>query len=205
VIEEYMRQGQSFARAAAGQRGSEEAPSPDPRKLTERMFQYASDLASVWLEYAQVAAGQPPPVGTASGGTAGRAPAAPHVGGFDIGSESGPPRPSVRPVGPADPTLTASLGGPGISVDIVSSRRTEITVELKPGSGGAALVAYDLRPHDPQLPPIAGVTIEPKPTENRVVIRLDVPHDRPPGTYTGVIVDKRTNLPQGTLAVRIFE
>lgn len=205
VIEEYMRQGQSFARAAAGQRGSEEPPSPDPRKLTERMFQYASDLASVWLEYAQVAAGQATAASTASGGAAGRAPVAPHVGGFDIGSESVPRRPSVQSASPSGPMDSASLGGPCVSVDIVSKRRTEVTVELKPGACGAVLVAYDLRSHEPHLPHITGVTIEPKPAENRVVVRLHVPDDRPAGTYAGVIVDKVSNLPQGTLAVRIFE
>jgi hypothetical protein len=199
VIEEYIRQGQAFARTAGPQRGPGEPSAPDPRRLTERMYQYASDLAAVWLEYAQTTMSQAPPPG-ASSAAPGSRPAAPHVGGFDIGSETAPARSSTGP----DATGRPSLDPPGVSVDIVSTRRVEVTVELKPGSVHGALCAHDLRPGDPQLPRISGVTIDPVPSENRVIVRLKVPDDRPAATYTGLIVDAVSNLPQGTLSVRVF-
>src|SRR5580698_1864216 len=67
VIDQYMRQGQAFAQAG-WPLGSKGAPAAaDPQKLTERMYQYASDLASVWFEYAQTMGGQPPGVPAAGG------------------------------------------------------------------------------------------------------------------------------------------
>jgi hypothetical protein len=205
VIEEYIRQGQAFARSAGSQRGPEGPAAPDPRRLTERMYQYASDLAAVWLEYAQTTMGQTRPPGAEPGSPPGPHPPAPHVGGFDIGSDSAPTRSSVAPASGSDTTDRAPLDAPGVSIDIVSKRRAEVTVELKPGSVHAALSVHDLRPRDPRLPRISGVTIDAKPSENRVVVRLDVPDDRPAGTYTGLVVDSVSNLPQGTLSVRVFE
>jgi hypothetical protein len=205
VIEEYIRQGQAFARGAGSQRGPEGPVAPDPRRLTERMYQYASDLAAVWLEYAQITTGQTSLRGTPPGSAPGARPAAPHVGGFDIGSDPAPAHPSGPPPSGAGAPERTSLEAPGVSIDIVSKRRAEVTVELKPGSAQAVLSAHDLRLRDPQLPRISGVTVDPKPSENRVVVRLEVPDDRPAGTYTGLIVDAVTNLPQGTLSLRVFE
>src|SRR4029078_138772 len=50
VIDEYLRRGQVSASTTSSAGASEPAAAANPAKLTERMFQYASDLGSVWLE-----------------------------------------------------------------------------------------------------------------------------------------------------------
>jgi hypothetical protein len=200
VIEDYMRQGQTFARTAASQRAPSETPAPDPKKLTERMFQYASDLAAVWLEYAQTSMGQQPASGVSTAH-----PAAPHVGGFDMGPGAASTGASAPPMHGSYAPSRASLGVPAVSVDIVSNRRTEVTVELRAGAAQSGLSAHHLRRRDLETSRISGVTIDCMPAENRVVVRLEVLDDHPAGTYTGLIVDSESNLPQGTLSVRVHE
>jgi hypothetical protein len=207
VIEDYMRQGQGFARTTESQRESTGPSAPDPRRLTERMFQSASDLAALWLDYAQATLDRRA-TSAPSGGTGPSGPAAPHVGGFDIGgTPAGPSAPSApsAPASRVEATRSPALDVPSISIDIVSKRRAEVTVELKPGALGAALAAHDLRSGYPGLTRISGVTAEPKPSENRIAIGIEVPDVLPAGIYSGLIVDTVTNLPQGTLSVRVFD
>jgi hypothetical protein len=201
VIDEYMRQGQVFAKnlwpAAGG------APvTPDPQRLIERMGQYASDFASVWLEYTQATMGQVPFAPASGAGP--HVHGSGHVGGVDVGTHSRaePPR-QPRPAAKAA-TEPAAAEAPSVSVDIVSKGRAEVTVELKPGSSKASLAAHDLRARDPQLPRLSGVLVEGHASENRVAIRLSVPEDQPEGTYSGLIVDNESNLPMGMLSVSVL-
>jgi hypothetical protein len=203
VIDEYMRQGQAFAKTIWPAGASGAAGPPDPQKMMERMFQYASDLASVWLEYAQVTMGQVP--AASPFGAPGRAPGATKVGGFDIGSKPAPTTGSGAQGVQKEPIERVPAETASVSVDIVFRGRAEVTVDLKPGSSKAALAVHDLRERNPQLPRIAGVAIEGHAAENRVVVRLNLPDDQPPGTYAGLIVDDVTNLPMGTLSVRVLE
>lgn len=193
VIEEYMRQGEAFARSNGSSRWPGSSPAGDPRKLTERMVEYASDLAAAWLELVQTTM---PPAGP--GPAPPRASADP--GGFDIGQsttrggESGSPR--VETQAPAVPWRT--------SIEIASKRRVEVTVDLSP-DGAASLRAHDLRARDADIPRIRDILVVASAPDHRVLLRISVPDDQPPATYTGVIVEDESNLPQGTLSVRVFE
>jgi hypothetical protein len=77
-------------------------------------------------------------------------------------------------------------------------------VDLRPGSAAQRLRAHDLRPADPGGARISGVGIETDAALNRVRVRIDVPEDRPPGTYSAVVVDEDSNVPRGTIALRIL-
>jgi hypothetical protein len=61
----------------------------------------------------------------------------------------------------------------------------------------------DLRATEPGLPPLTGVHITTAPDGDHVNLRLRVPDGQPPGIYSGLILDARTSLPCGTLAVRL--
>jgi hypothetical protein len=201
VIEEYMRQGQTIAKSLWPAAASGSPNPPDPQRMMERMFEYASDLASLWLEYAQVTMGQlpnAPPVKPPV-----RPSDAPHVGGFDIGPNR--QTASGRDRGVAQPSAArASPEAPSVSVDIVSKTRAEVSVELKPGAAKGELSVHDLRAGDARLPHITGVVVEGRPNENRVVVRLTLPDDHPVGVYSGLIVDHQSNLPMGMLSVRVL-
>jgi hypothetical protein len=194
VIDEYMRQGEAFARSNGSSRSAGGPPLMDPRKLTERMVEYASDLASTWLEFVQ--ATMPP-----ASKTPVAQPARTDPGGFDIGlgpSHGGNAEPSrVATPATAAPWRT--------SIEIASKRRAEVTLDLEPDDDGAPLCAHDLRARDPEIPRIPGVTVVASGSDRRVLVRIHVPDDQPAATYTGVIVEDASNLPKGTLTVRILE
>lgn len=197
VIEEYLRQGQAFARAVRPPSAGSPFPGGDPRKLTERMMQTASDLAAMWLDYAQgVAATAPTPRDPAS-----------TMGGFDVGG--GPPESAPRaPNGSAaaapavaDASRDETRLAPTVTIDVASSRRAEVTVELRSGSASADLVAHDLRAAATERPRLRGVRVEQDPAANHVTIRFDVPEDLPADTYVGMVVDATTSLQLGTITV----
>jgi hypothetical protein len=194
VIGEYMRQGEAFARSNGSRPPEGDPASSDPRKLTERMVEHASELATAWLEFVQTTLVGVPPAG--SRGDAG----AHDPGAFDLG---GPPSPATA----SSPRTVPQAPSPPrrISIEIASKRRAEVTVDLHPEAGVAPIVAHDLRARDPELPRIRGVTIGPSGTSDRVLVRIAVPDDQPAATYTGLVVDDATNLPRGSVSVRVFD
>jgi hypothetical protein len=199
VIEDYLRQGQAYAKSSATPRSGQSSRAPDPQALAERMLQYASDLGAVWLEYVRITTGQPQAANPAKTPTD----RAPGVGGFDIGGEPGAAHAGEAPR--SDKTTAPRLEAPRIAIDIRSKLRAEITVDLKPGSARMALAAHDLRHRNPAIERISDVVIETEESLNRVAIRLSVSDDQPPGTYSGIVVDTDTNLPQGTLSIVLFD
>ncbi len=198
VIDEYVRQGQEFAQKVWAPLGSVGGLGADPQKLTERMFQSASDLASGWLQFMQTAMPTAPFATATSAATPPR-PEGP-VGGFDIGS-SQPAGGGVK----QDAATGESASSPVVSVEIDSKKRAELFVDLKPGAAQLKLAAHDLRATDSTLPRIGGIVCETHPSENRVAVRVKIPPKQPAGTYSGLVVDDATNLPRGTLSVRVFD
>jgi hypothetical protein len=211
VIEEYMRQGQAFARAAWAPYMPQERPEGgDARALTERMFQYASDLATVWLQYVQVMTAQTSGAGTPKSSSERAAPGA-GIGGFDLGTKPAaptePPAWGGRPVGKAgapDGASTQAASGK-VSIEIACRRRAKVNVDLRGPIANASPCAHDLRARDSSLPRITEVSIETAPPTDDVLVRIVVPDEQPPATYSGLIVDDITNLPMGTLTVQILE
>jgi hypothetical protein len=163
------------------------------------MYQYASDLAGAWLEYLQVTMAQAPYVPVP------RSPPGPRVGGFGVGVNAAPASSTEGPATRVDRGHGQAAVPPTVSVQIASKRRTEVTADLKPGSAQDSLAILDLRARDAALPRISGVAIEATRSENRVTVRIEVSDEHRPAIYTGLIVDDATNLPRGTLTVRVFE
>jgi hypothetical protein len=196
VIEDYLRQGQTAARGmfdgSPAQAG--DASERDPQRLAERMIQYASDLAAVWFEYVRVVGGPRP-------AAAGPAAASGETPPFDIE----PPAPvPPSPLREARPDPSEAFPATRIALALTSKQPTEVIVDLKPGSAALALSAHDLRARDAGIPRIAGVVIATDPAADLVKIQIAVPDDQPLATYTGVILDDATNLPRGTLSLRVI-
>jgi hypothetical protein len=193
VIEEYMRQGQAFANSASGSGHARKQVAPDPQKLTERMFQYASDLASAWLDYAQISVAQTQsrPTHLSSNGSPTSHVTEPETGGRVRMAQDEVRAPDPEPF--------------AISIDIASSRRAVVSIELKPGKVLGELLVHDLRSTAPDSPRVTGVVIELDASGGRSTIRLRVPDDQPAGTYAGLIVERTSNLPRGYLALTVLE
>lgn len=90
-----------------------------------------------------------------------------------------------------------------VFVSVISQRRVESVLELRRGGWGA-LTAHALRPEGHDAPAIRGVSIEARPEESALRVSVEVPADQPPGVYNGMIVDTVSNLPRGTLTVRVL-
>jgi hypothetical protein len=187
VIEEYLQRGQRAAKAASS------PPSPDPAsevprsaKLTERMFQYASDFAAVWLELMQTLMLANPAVQSQQGAS---------VGPFAVGEEHRKAPSNERGAHPE-----ASLS---CAVEIDSRRPVEVSWEIRPEAASADLSVHHLQAADAAAPLLAGASLSRVAHGGRFVLRLKVADDQPAGTYTGLVVDRATNLPAGALVVRI--
>jgi hypothetical protein len=199
VIDEYIREGQDFARRVWSPLGSMTPPASDPQKLSEQMFQSASELATAWLRFVQAAVPGSPSAPSKSA-PAGASAETKSAGGFDIDSA-----PSIAGSDlPRAPSVDVPRS-PVTSVEIKSNRRVEVSVDLKPGSQSRALLAHRLRAPDAAVPPLPAIVIECHPEDNRVAVRVQVPRDQPPGVYSGLVVDEHANTPQGSLSVQVFE
>jgi hypothetical protein len=201
IIDEYMRQGQAFARSAWSPGPAGDPLDVEPQQLAERMYQYASDFAGTWVEYVQAMMARAPSPFAPPGPTAPPPPGA-NIGGFDIGHDDSSPQGSVARE-PRTDEETGRPTAPRVSIDLASKRRTEITVDLRPGFARTPMFAHDLRARDSSIPRISGIAVNVDPSEDVVTIRIRVPDDQPPAVYSGLLVDEATNLPRGTVSIRI--
>ena len=88
--------------------------------------------------------------------------------------------------------------------ELSSSRRTQVTLEIKPQAVTVMPVVHALHAANPALPPLAGVRFQFDPASAAPVLHVDVPDSQPAGTYMGVVVDSATEEPCGTLSVRVL-
>ena len=210
VIEEYLRQGQAFARGVPFPRSASSADEVAPQAV-ERMVQHATELATAWLDLWRSGTPLVP----------GAAPAPEHVRRappppFDIeqparmaARESGvgaaPSKSAASSTTQSPNASSLSPALPTVAVELRCRRPTVTSVELKPGAITRRLVAHDLRASDPSLPRIGGIQIDYDLASDTVQLSLTIGDDQAPATYSGLIVDEQTNLPCGSLTVSISE
>jgi hypothetical protein len=205
VIEEYLRQGQELARSVWPGARSTSSEGVQPLNLTERMLRSASDLAGLFSEFLQTFSlpGSLPPPGSQP------------LAGFGVSaaeraqrpaSATGPSRPSRPSPSQVAPSSEADRNeGPApLSIEVDSKRRTEVTVNLNAGSWKTKLEVHDLRSTNRAAPPLGGIEILSLPTQRRLLIRVRIPDRQASGTYSGLVVDQKTNVPRGTLSIRIL-
>ena len=92
-----------------------------------------------------------------------------------------------------------------VSIEVVSLRPVQVSVELRPNSEFQSLVALGLSSVDPRKPMLKDVSLGPDEVVGRVKLRLRIPESQPPGTYSGVIVNRETGETRGTLSIRIAD
>jgi len=194
VIDEYLRQGQEAARAAwlggfpglGGERGRGEA---ELAAMAGQMLRYSTELASFWTAMLNNVS-RPSP--------AGDIPRPPAPGGFDFGGPVPSPKPAPESPAAAAPAHEAA---PAVTLALDSKRPLEVTVRLDPHGPLGKLRVHDLRAASEELPRLRGVRAELR--SGSLSIALKVGKDQPAGVYSGMIVDDATNLPAGTLSVRV--
>lgn len=191
VIEQYLQQGQDFARSLwpgsdSGAGGTAEAP----MNMTERLIRSASDLAGLFSEFLQTFSmpGTLPPPGSTP------------IPDFGLGHAGAAGRAATT----STPPTPAAVEAPAVvSIDLQSRRRAEVTVHVRPGTWTGRLQVHDLR-SPTGAAALTGTTATGIASDRRVLVAVSVPDELPADTYSGLIVDAETNLPRGTIAVRIF-
>jgi hypothetical protein len=217
VIDEYVKQGQSAARAmwepSGGGLGGD-----DLQRRFLAVMRTATDFASLWMDFLGGGVGRGP-WGTPTNAGRTAPPGSVEIHPFSIGEAkvaNGESRPhtngDARPHAHADawhapaPAANDATRAPETAsfvVDVASARRTETILDLRPGSARTFRV-HDLRAVDPEAPRLAGATVERVHDGERVRVRLSVPADHPPGVYSALVLDEATALPKGSLTVRVF-
>jgi hypothetical protein len=199
VIDDYLAKGQEAARTLGGAGGETlKAASTEVQRLTQRMFQYASDLASAWMELVQTMTAN----GMAANGVASNG-----MANEETAAKDGTP-PGTGRVKQAAAPVRETASDPAdlpcaVSLEIDSPLPTETTVDLRRRAIDRPVDVQPLASDDPASPRITAVSIEPLPKAGRVLVRLRVPPKQPPGLYRGLIIDRASNLPCGTLALRV--
>jgi len=112
---------------------------------------------------------------------------------------------AFRPFAPDARRAASTTGLPKsrISVEVASVRPARVTMDLEPGSAGRRLIVNELRAMNAGTPPLVDVAFDADPSAEIVGVRVRVPDYLPPGIYTGVVLDRETGEPRGTISVRI--
>jgi hypothetical protein len=90
------------------------------------------------------------------------------------------------------------------AVEVSSSRRTQVMLKLPRVSRTLLPHVHALHAPDPAIPPLTNVRFSMEPATGVAMLHVDIPDWQSPATYTGVVVDRTTNEPCGTLCIRLI-
>ena len=107
----------------------------------------------------------------------------------------------AAPLAPRPMSRAAATGTP--IVGIASSRMTRVTVDLAYSASAAQFAIGGLQALEPEKPPLREIALAFDASSNRTVVRIRVPESQPGGVYSGVIVDRVSGEPRGTVTLRI--
>jgi hypothetical protein len=195
VIDEHLQEGRRAAQARIDEAratapGTSNTSAPDPaaiknaaESLQEMIAQgvrFYSSLAPLWAGFVNSMAAS---AGVVNPSTAAAA---------------------TAPLAPAPIPRGAYIAGAvPISIEIASARMARVTIDLAPQASVTNLATTGLHALEPGRPPLEEVTFAIDAIANRPIVRIRVPDDHAAGVYNGVIVDKNSGEPRGTLTVRI--
>lgn len=91
--------------------------------------------------------------------------------------------------------IAANAASARLSVEIEARGHTKVMLDLAAKAIEGHLHVPALYSLDGQNPPMTRITFD------GLAMRIEIPDEQPAGTYSGVVVDRRTNEPRGTLSV----
>jgi hypothetical protein len=92
-----------------------------------------------------------------------------------------------------------------VVIEVVSLRPVQVSAEIRPNSELQSLVALGLSAVDAGKPILKDISLVPDEVAGRIKLRLRIPESQPPGTYSGVIVNRDSGETRGTLSIRIAD
>jgi hypothetical protein len=177
VIDKYIAEGRRTAEGISNQAYPTRAANDNLQDILERTLRFQSEMLPLWVETLATLV---------------------KVAPLQNGAATAPeawPRPSGAP---KSETMA-------VSIEVVSLRPVQVSVELRPSSESQPLVALGLNAVDPKKPVLTDISLVPDEVPGRVKLRLRIPENQPPGTYSGVIVNRDNGETQGTLSIRIAD
>ena len=177
VIDKHIADGRRAAEGLSNQAYTTRVPGDNLQVLVERMLRFQSEMIPLWIETLATLVKVDP---SRNG----------HAPGTDARPQSNG--------GPNGETMA-------VSIEVVSLRPVQVSVELRPNSESQSLVALGLSSVDQTKPVLKDISLGPDEVVGRVKLRLRIPESQPPGTYSGVIVNRETGETRGTLSIRIAD
>jgi len=186
LIEEYLRHGQQVAQAT----WPADVPSLGGASVApERLLEYTTQVAGLWFEQMRNAFNARPP----------EPPAEPPGGFTYVAPKNGNSERTPAESGSA----LAKHWAPIVVLSVDAHQPIELSLDLRPESIGRELVVFDLRTSRGDGPRIEQVTATWL-DERRIRLQLRIPQAQPVGAYASVVVDAHSNVPVGTLSLRIL-
>jgi hypothetical protein len=177
VIEKYIAEGKRTAEGFSSQPYSTRATNDNLQDVLERMLRLQAEMLPLWIETLATLVKVDP----SRNGHAPAQDAWPHPNG-----------------GQKAETMA-------VSIEVVSLRPIQVSVELRPNSEAQSLVSLGLNAIDSSKPLLTDVSFAPDEVPGRIKLRLRIPESQPPGTYSGVIVNRDSGETRGTLSFRIAD
>lgn len=184
VIEDYLRQGQHTA--AQTRKVSEKKESSkvgEREEILESVLRFYKDMTDLWIDGVGGIVRNPAFTSWLNGAVQRNGAAAPSRE-KEPGSVNG-----------ADGAL---------AIEIVSKRRTQVTLDLRPYPGRYTPLVCALHAPNPKIPPLTKIAFRLDQRSRSPILQLKVPGRQPAALYTGVVIDKHTHEPRGTLCVRVL-
>jgi hypothetical protein len=177
VIEKYIAEGRRTAEGISNQPYSIRAASDNLQGILERVLRFQAEILPLLIESLATLVKVDP-----SGNGFGAAAAAwAHANGAQNKD-----------------TLAASI-------EVVSLRPVQVSIDLRPDAEADPLVALALNAVDAKHPALTDVQFVADEIPGRVKLRVRVPESQPPGIYSGVIVNRDSGETRGTLSIRIVK
>jgi len=177
VIEKYIAEGRRTAEGFSNQQYATRSPNDNLQVLVERMLRFQAEMLPLWIE-TLAALVKVDPARNA------------HPPASDVGPRSN---------GAQNADTMAVI------IEVVSLRPVQVSVELRPNSEPQSLVALGLSAVDSGKPILKDISLLSDEVAGRVKLRLRIPESQPPGTYSGVIVNRESGETRGTLSIRIAD
>ena len=177
VIEKYIAEGRQTAESFSSQPYSTRVTNDNLQDVLERMLRLQAEMLPLWIETLATLVKVDP-------ARNGHAPA----------PDSWP-----RPNGGKSSETMA------VSIEVVSRRPVQVSVELRPSSDARSLVSLGLNAIDSSKPVLTDISFLPDEVPGRIKLRLRIPESQPAGTYSGVVVNRDSGETRGTLSIRIAD
>src|SRR5579862_3469076 len=177
VIEKYIADGRRTAEGLSSEPFATRATNDNLQDVLERTLRFQAEMLPLWIEMlATLVKADPSQNGHAS-------------------------TPEAKP----PPANGKNVNTMAVSIEVVSVRPVQVSVELQPNSEAQSLVSLGLNAIDPSRPTLREISLVPYEVPGGVKLRLKIPDSQPGGIYSGVIVNRNSGEVRGTLSIRIAD